>query len=227
MQACRALAFALALGLELARGCRGLGLALGALLVCSVPWWLPPLAAAYADALERHPYATNSLTGGVVMLLGDSFAQFLEFRQRWRRWVRPQRGSARAALQPFAIDGVRLAACVCFSAGFHMPVNTWWYHHAVEKLLPDADLSLRLPGLGKPPDAWFRGSACHKLGGVGRSPHPGQGSARGQPGVGPQSDLLPLGAVSRGRGRAAAAGRAAGGNRAAAAHPAAVRARPL
>ena len=159
MRACRALAFALALALELARGCRGLGLALGALLVCSVPWWLPPLAAAYADALERHPYATNSLTGGVVMLLGDSFAQFLEFRQRWRRWVRPQRGSARAALQPFAIDGVRLAACVCFSAGFHMPVNTWWYHHAVEKLLPDADLSLRLPGLGKPPDAWFRGSA--------------------------------------------------------------------
>ena len=46
MRACRALAFALALALELARGCRGLGLALGALLVCSVPWWLPPLAAA-------------------------------------------------------------------------------------------------------------------------------------------------------------------------------------
>ena len=226
MRACRALAFALALALELARGCRGLGLALGALLVCSVPWWLPPLAAAYADGLVHHPYATNSLTGGVVMLLGDSFAQFLEFRQRWRRWVRPQRGSARAALQPFAIDGVRLAACVCFSAGFHMPVNTWWYHHAVEKLLPDADLSLRLPGLGKPPTL---GSVVQRsqTRWRGRSAHPGQGSARSQPGVGPQSDLLPLGAVSRGRGRAAAAGRAAGAGRAAAAHPAAVRARPL
>ena len=101
---------------------------------------MPPMRAVravwrgYADALRRRPYITSSVTGGVVMLSGDTLAQHYEARAASApEGHRGGHSGSAGSSGERKHDRVRAAVMVGFSMCAFMPVNTLWYRNVVER----------------------------------------------------------------------------------------------